>query len=292
MTLGVRLEKVTDLDAVSWQGILLRIWSIWSVSMALQFDDEMGRIQRAFAECGDIARRRSIFFEALNLRPGEHVLEIGCGGGSYLSEAAASIGPEGRLCAVDITEEQLAAAKERCAECSWIEFRQADAVELPYEDAVFDVVYCVQVIEYVKDLDRTLHEIHRVLRPGGRLLNIATDWNSAIWYSHHPERMQKVLTAWADHSVWAHIPSILPARLRNVGMQPTRQTPIPLLNMSYNGNAASYWAARLVRAYVVNTHAITEEEGDAWFEEFDTLESKDEYHFYTYPIMTEAIKVS
>jgi len=49
------------------------------------FDDEMGRIQRAIAESHDLVVRRNTVMETLNLRPGEKVLELGCGGGSYMA---------------------------------------------------------------------------------------------------------------------------------------------------------------------------------------------------------------
>lgn len=66
----------------------------------LAFDEDMGRIQRALAQCHDMVRRRSVVLEALNLRTGEQVLEIGCGGGFYAYEAAQCVGPTGRVCAI------------------------------------------------------------------------------------------------------------------------------------------------------------------------------------------------
>jgi cyclopropane fatty-acyl-phospholipid synthase-like methyltransferase len=56
------------------------------------FDEEMGRIQRAIAESHDLVVRRNIFMDSLNLRTGEKVLELGCGGGSYAFEAARFVG--------------------------------------------------------------------------------------------------------------------------------------------------------------------------------------------------------
>src|SRR5215469_16550867 len=52
------------------------------------FDDEMGRIQCANAQTHDSVVRRNTIMETLNLRTGENVLELGCGGGSYAFEAA------------------------------------------------------------------------------------------------------------------------------------------------------------------------------------------------------------
>jgi ubiquinone/menaquinone biosynthesis C-methylase UbiE len=71
-------------------------------------------------------------FEALQLRSRERVLEVGCGGGAYAYEAAQCVGSTGRVCAVDLSADQIASTKARCAELAWVECQVADAVTLPY----------------------------------------------------------------------------------------------------------------------------------------------------------------
>jgi arsenite methyltransferase len=133
------------------------------------FDDEMGRIQRAVAESHDLVVRRNIFMDSLNLRTGEKVLELGCGGGSYAFEAAQFIGSTGHISAIDISADQIAAARERCAGFAWVECQIGNLLELPHQDGEFDAVYSVQVLEYAGDLGKAFREIHRVLRDGGPL---------------------------------------------------------------------------------------------------------------------------
>jgi ubiquinone/menaquinone biosynthesis C-methylase UbiE len=84
------------------------------------FDDEMGRIQRATAETHDSVVRRNTVMEALNLRTGEKVLELGCGGGSYIVEAAQFVGPAGHVSAIDISADQISVTRERCAGFPWV----------------------------------------------------------------------------------------------------------------------------------------------------------------------------
>ena len=69
--------------------------------------DDMARIQRALAQCHDMVLRRSRVLEALQLRTGERVLEVGCGGGFYAYEAAQCVGPTGRVCAIDLRADQI-----------------------------------------------------------------------------------------------------------------------------------------------------------------------------------------
>ena len=147
------------------------------------FSGDMARLQQATAESHDNTVRRSKVLAALNLRTGEQVLEVGCGGGFYTNQLARFVGPTGRVCAIDISADQIAAAQQRCAEFAWAECRDADIASPPYRDSEFDAVLAVQVLEYVADLDAGLSQIHRMLRPGGRLIVVATDWSSAVWYS-------------------------------------------------------------------------------------------------------------
>ena len=256
------------------------------------FADDMARLQRALAQCHDMVLRRSVLLEALQLRTGERVLEVGCGGGFYAYEAARCVGPTGRVCAIDLSADQIAAAQSHCAELPWVTCRVADAIALPYEAGEFDVVYGVQVFEYVAPLDTALHEVQRVLRPGGRCIVLATNWSSLVWHSNQPERMQRVLTAFMAHAPYPDLPAIMGVRLRQVGLELLRQTPVPILNRSYHVNSLSYWTARLIRPFVVGRQAVSAEEAEAWFQEFDVLEQQGAYFFCSLPVLTEAVKVA
>jgi SAM-dependent methyltransferase len=257
----------------------------------LAFSGDMARLQRAVAETHDMVLRRSTVFEALKLRTGERVLELGCGGGYYAFEAARFVGPTGRVCAIDISPDQIAAARERCAGVASVECREADIAAPPYGNVEFDAVFAVQALEYVSDLDGALGHIHRVLRPGGRLVVVATDWRSAVWHSEDAPRMQRILAAYAPHTPCRDLPTILAARLYRAGIQPLRQVPIPILNNSYNPASFSFWAARVVRGFVAGRHGVADQEGGAWLDEFERLEESGGYFFSITPILTEAIKV-
>ena len=95
-------------------------------------------------------------FDALGIGPGSQVLEIGCGGGGLLAEAAARVGPSGRVVGVDREPALLAAARERVAAYPWAEVVAADALAYDPSGARFDAVHCRFVLMHQPDPDASV----------------------------------------------------------------------------------------------------------------------------------------
>jgi len=254
------------------------------------FDDEMARIQRALTQSHDLVVRRHAIMETLNLRAGEKVLELGCGGGCYAFEAAQFVGPTGRISAIDISTDQIAAARERCAGFAWVQCQIGNLLELPHQDGEFDAVYSVQVLEYAGDLGKAFREIHRVLRSGGRFVNLSTNWSSCVWHTENKERMRSVLDGWAAHETHRDLPTILSGQLLRAGLQILRQRAVPIINTSFSENSFSYWTTKVIPGYVIGRGAVSKEEADAWAAEFAELDQRGEYFFSLTPVLTEAIR--
>lgn len=111
------------------------------------------------------------YFDLADLVEGESVLDLGSGSGMDAFLAARKVGPTGRVVGIDMTDAQLEkAARLRDREgIGWIEFRQGYLEALPVEDASVDAVISNGVINLCPDKVRVFAEIHRALRPGGRL---------------------------------------------------------------------------------------------------------------------------
>jgi SAM-dependent methyltransferase len=105
------------------------------------------------------------------LAPGEHVVDVGCGGGIDSLIAARMVGPQGQVVGVDMTPAMLAKARASGTEAGLnnVEFREGFGEALPVEDEWADVVISNGVLNLMPDKDAALREMARVLKAGGRL---------------------------------------------------------------------------------------------------------------------------
>jgi arsenite methyltransferase len=109
-----------------------------------------------------------------SLKPGEVVVDLGCGGGLDVFLAAAKVGPTGKAIGIDMTPEMIERAKRNAAQGAGgkpidnVEFHLATIDRLPLGDASVDCVISNCVINLVPDKRAVFREIFRVLRPGGR----------------------------------------------------------------------------------------------------------------------------
>jgi ubiquinone/menaquinone biosynthesis C-methylase UbiE len=100
-------------------------------------------------------------------RPDERVLDVACGTGVVARAAAPRVHPAGTVTGVDVNRGMLDTA--RSVGGAAIEWRQAEAANLPFPDASFDVGFCQQGLQFMADREAAAHEMRRVLATDGRL---------------------------------------------------------------------------------------------------------------------------
>jgi SAM-dependent methyltransferase len=105
------------------------------------------------------------------LRPGETVVDLGCGGGLDVLLAAAKVGPTGRAIGLDMTPEMIERARRNAERqgAANTDFHVARIDSLPLPDASVDCILSNCVINLAPDKAAVFREMHRVLKPGGRL---------------------------------------------------------------------------------------------------------------------------
>jgi SAM-dependent methyltransferase len=103
------------------------------------------------------------------LRPGERVIDIGCGTGNVTVEAIRLVSPEGRVLGVDISEPMLGRARARLSGTGNVTLVQADATVYPFPEAAFDAAVSRMGVMFFAEPAKSFANIRRALRPGGRL---------------------------------------------------------------------------------------------------------------------------
>jgi arsenite methyltransferase len=249
------------------------------MSAGAKFDDKAARKLEAVYGTPDVAAQRRAVLDALALQPGERALDIGCGPGLLVAEMAEVVGPAGRAEGIDTSADMVAMAEARCAATPWAAVRQANAMALPYDDASLDAAAALQVYLYVPELPRAFAELRRVLKPGGRIAVLDTDWDSVVWFTEDRPRMTRVLAAWEEHFLDAHLASHLAPVLRDAGFVLEGKSVLPFLNTRFEEATYSSGMARVIRAFVAGRRGITREEAGAWLEELKALDRAGRYFF-------------
>jgi len=117
-----------------------------------------------FADFADEIAERAASFKPLR------VLEIAAGTGIVTRKLRDKLGRDCELVATDLNPPMLEIARGKIAQDERVEFMQANAMELPFQDGEFDLVVCQFGVMFFPDKDKSYREVRRVLKPGGHYL--------------------------------------------------------------------------------------------------------------------------
>ena len=239
----------------------------------------------------EIVNQRLRTLAALHLRAGEKAADIGCGPGLLTRPMALAVGEHGRVVAVDKDPEALEKAAASCADQGHIAWKNGSAENLPMADDSMDALACTQVLLYVKDLPRALGEMRRVLKPGGRLAVVETDWRGVVFNSAHDAITRRVMAAWDASVASPNLPTHLSPLLAEQGFAAVRVEAIPILNTSYSLNNFSSDSMEAFAILARDAGAINEEEAATWIADFKRLGDEGAYFFCVNRFLFSAVRV-
>lgn len=259
---------------------------------SLAFDAAMvERLDKIYSS-PQIVGQRARFRELLAVRPGEFGLEVGCGVGHLACELAREVLPGGRIIAFDSSSDMVRGTQSRVEKdglTNVIDTRLGDAAALDVPSDSVDFVIGVQVYSYVSDIARAMKEAARVLRKGGRLAILETDWDMCIYESNDRALTRRVIDARAAHYAHPYLPRQLPRLFRNAGLTLVRWGAYPIMETRYEPDSFGAGFVGIARDAAIQ-HGVSAAEADAWAADVRSRKSEGEYFFCTNRLIFIATK--
>ncbi len=136
----------------------------------------------------------------LDLKPGDHVLDVGCGAGDDLIALAHIVGPAGRVTGIDNSQLMVDTAGRRAEHLAWVSTRKGDGNAIPFPDQSFDACRADRVFIHLHAPEVALDEMLRVLRPGGRILIADPEYDTLVLDAQPAEITRAVVRHLSDEN--------------------------------------------------------------------------------------------
>ncbi len=185
----------------------------------------------------------AILLRAMNLRPGQRVVDVGCGSGPYARFIAQEVGRNGRVIGIDLDLGLLSSGRERAiaeGRDSAVDFVGGDALHLPLTNDVVDIVLCNTLLWVLPKPEQAIREMVRVVKPGG--LVCASDVDGSLWLRYDEDPQYLALAEKAHQAFMVGVRKIygsdfqigrrLPALFRRSGLIDLRAYPRLFVNLA------------------------------------------------------------
>ncbi|WP_254547197.1 methyltransferase domain-containing protein [Halomarina pelagica] len=230
-------------------------------------DDERDRWERVLSTRTE-ETFRDFVFEQVRPRKDESVLSVGCGPGFETAALARYVGEGGTITGIDVNEEVLAAARDRCGDLPQASFEQGDIVDLPVADESYDLAIAKQVLYAVSDIEAALNELFRVIAPGGRVAVTAGDRRTHV--KHTPtDRMQRADNVYRAEINHSQLGTRLIGRLPEAGFTVEEVTPCAKIQTEIDDQIEQ--GIGVQRGLLEASDAFDSEAIDAWEQDIREL---------------------
>ncbi len=218
------------------------------------------------AQLPGIRRLKAWAFECLDAQPGMTAVDVGCGTGEETQGLAIAVAPGGRAIGMDVSGAMITEARRRAETLgSLAQFEVGTAGALPYDDATADIVRCERVLQHVPDPEACVAEMLRVLRPGGRVALVDTDWRSLTLWPGERAVTSGIRDAWVANTANPAAASQLLDLLARTGFADARMTAEVLVMRPRD--AADRPPFTMMAANAVRVGTLTQDAVDAWLSE-------------------------
>lgn len=251
--------------------------------------EEARRTELAYGS-PEVVRQRRRSVEIIGPSLGEQIVDIGCGPGLLVVDLASRVGDFGTVVGIDSSPAMIELATRRCAGVGNAELRQGDATKLDLGDESMDVAICTQVLLYVDDFAAAITEMYRVLKPGGRVYILETDWRSTVLHSNDEPLTEKIIEAWDKAVPSPRLPARLFAELRAAGFSAVNVEAIPMISTTCEAGGFSRSTVEQCARSATEQGTISKDQGLQWVSELVELGRQNRYFFCVNRFLFSALK--
>ena len=253
----------------------------------MEFNNEIGLIQRRMAASIAGTSRRLEILNALDIKSGQHVLDIGCGGGHLLEEIAKAVGPEGKAYGLDTSEDQLKQARKRCRSYENVVTIKGYANQIGLENNSCDSICSVQTFEYIDDVDDSINELTRLLKPSSIFVNISILWEYYKFFGADEELNKTIHDTFKAHCFHQMLPTFLEGRLKKFGFNNIKHKPLPFFITNRDNNSPARFAEEVIAQFAIQ-QGMSETKVNEWKSQLKLAEAEGRFTYTNLPILTFA----
>ena len=218
---------------------------------------------------------QKVLLEPAELALGQRVLDVGSGPGFFAQGLVSVVGETGQVDGVDINARFVADANDRAQSLKNLAFHHVEDHVLPFADGTFDCVICKNVLEYVPNLQASLGEVYRVVKPGGRVLVIDSDWGFVIVQPWDQTTVSRFFQAASPAFNEPLIGRKVGAVLQEVGFEKPRIRLSPFVDQTGRG----LHVLRNMAGYIETFNTMPKEEVEELLGQVEATAEKDQFLF-------------
>ena len=253
----------------------------------MEFKNEIGLIQRRMAASIAGTSRRLEILNALDIESGQYVLDIGCGGGHLLEEIAKAVGPEGKAYGLDTSEDQLNQARKRCSLYKNVFTIKGYANQINLENNSCDSICSVQTFEYIENVDESIKELTRILKPSSIFVNISILWEYYKFFGADEKLNKTIHDTFKAHCFHQMLPTSLEGKLKKFGFKNIKHKPLPMFITKRDDNSPAKFAEEVIGQFAV-IQGMPETKVNEWKRQLKLAEDEGRFAYTNLPILTYA----
>lgn len=230
----------------------------------------------------DIIDQWHHYFSVLRPQSDDIIIDIGCNTGDADRGLLLKYPEVRKVVGIDNSEERMKNALEkwrRDGSPTKLEFRLADALELPFRDNYFDRGFCVDTLEWIKDPLRGLREMRRVIKPGGVLLMIHSDFDTQVFNSTDKKLCRRIVHAFSDSGPNGQIGRELNWLCQEAGFKNIRPLVYTLVNTEWKSNLYAYKAAHMMVEWPILASEVSKQELGLWLADLEIQHTKGKFFY-------------